>query len=147
MPTAVFTGGLYGDDLPRGYASLDVFVHTGQFETFCQAVQEAQASGVPTIAPAAGGPIDLIDQGHNGYLLEVETFTRDLPIAVDRIIGDRLPAFREHALAGIQDKTWYSLCTQLVSYYGDAIHRHGRPAGVVSRNQQLGDISHRTRVA
>ena len=54
MTTAVFTGGMYGEDLPQAFASLDIFVHA-EFETFCQAIQEAQASGVATIirAPVA----------------------------------------------------------------------------------------------
>ena len=86
MPTAIFTGGQYGSDLPKAFASLDVFVHTGQFETFGQAVQEAHASGVPAIAPAAGGPVDLITPGFNGYLLEVDSFERDLPGAIDSIL-------------------------------------------------------------
>lgn len=39
LPDAVFTGELGGRDLSRVYASMDVFVHTGADETFCQTVR------------------------------------------------------------------------------------------------------------
>src|SRR5438067_2313906 len=56
LPEAVFLGFKPGDALARAYASLDVFVHTGPFETFCHTVQDALAAGLPVTAPSAGGP-------------------------------------------------------------------------------------------
>ena len=118
LPNAVFTGALGGEALAHAYASLDIFVHAGEFETFCQAIQEAQASGVPTIGPRAGGPVDLIEEGINGYLLEVDTFIEDLPAAVDAIDS---PDFGVHARASIENKTWEALCRQLMGYYEEVL--------------------------
>ncbi|WP_313547592.1 glycosyltransferase family 1 protein [Corynebacterium sp.] len=118
LPNAVFTGALGGEELAHAYASLDIFVHAGEFETFCQAIQEAQASGVPTIGPRAGGPVDLIEEGVNGYLLEVDTFIEDLPAAVDAIDS---PDFGVNARVSIKNKTWEALCRQLMGYYEEVL--------------------------
>jgi phosphatidylinositol alpha 1,6-mannosyltransferase len=61
-------GVLSGIDLSRAVASLDVVVHPGPHETFCQAAQEAMASGVPVVAVGAGGLLDLVDSSRTGWL-------------------------------------------------------------------------------
>lgn len=65
----MFLGERHGAQLAQSYASLDLFVHTGPYETFGQAMQEALASGVPVVALAAGGPMDLVVPGWNGALV------------------------------------------------------------------------------
>ena len=122
LPDAIFMGALGGEELARAYASLDVFVHAGEFETFCQAIQEAQASGVPTIGPRAGGPVDLIEEGYNGLLLDVETFVDDLPRAVEALLNPDIHAeLRRKARASIENKTWDALCRQLMGYYEEVL--------------------------
>ena len=123
LPGAVFMGQLGGSALAQAYASLDVFVHPGEHETFCQAVQEALASGVPVIGPDAGGPRDLISHCRNGYLLPVDRFGELLPSAVaafaDRTVRAR---FGDAARRSVLQRTWPAICGELVDHYSDVIH-------------------------
>ena len=89
LPGACFLGVLHGDDLSRAYASLDVFVHTGRHETYCQSAQEALASGVPVVAPRSGGPVDVVQDGVAGFLYAPGDGA-DLAAYVDRLVTDRL---------------------------------------------------------
>ncbi|WP_416977777.1 glycosyltransferase family 4 protein [Streptomyces sp. T028] len=122
LPGAVFLGRRTGDDLARIFASLDVFVHTGPFETFCQTVQEAMASGVPVVAPAAGGPLDLVAHGRTGLLFPPRdaTAVRD---AVATLAAD--PALRtaygDAGRATVEGRTWAAVGDQLIGHYGDVL--------------------------
>jgi phosphatidylinositol alpha 1,6-mannosyltransferase len=71
LPTALFVGFKSGEELAQIYASFDLFIHPGPNETFCQAVQEALASGVPAIVPRTGGPADLVAHGRTGYVIDI----------------------------------------------------------------------------
>jgi phosphatidylinositol alpha 1,6-mannosyltransferase len=120
MPTAVFTGALYGDALAAAYASMDVFVHPGEHETFCQAVQEAMASGLPTIAPDAGGPRDLIAPYRTGLLLPVNDFEQRLDESVDHLIAERA-RYSVAARRSVLGRTWPAICDELLGHYHDVI--------------------------
>ncbi|WP_280216901.1 glycosyltransferase family 4 protein [Nocardia neocaledoniensis] len=120
MPDAVFTGELGGGELATHYASLDVMVHPGEHETFCQGVQEALSSGVPVIGPDAGGPRDLIAHCRNGYLLPVDRFAELLPSAVSalRDAGQRA-RFAAAARKSVLHRTWPAICAELMTHYTD----------------------------
>lgn len=137
MPHAIFTGELHGDQLGQAYATLDVFCHAGEFETFCQSIQEAQASGVPVVGPDRGGPRDLVQAGVNGYLLDPRTYAAQVSDTVDRVLADhdRLAA---GALETVTGRTWEAICGQLFDHYAAAGARSttrstaGRPRGARS---------------
>ncbi|MCX6397701.1 MAG: glycosyltransferase family 1 protein [Propionibacteriales bacterium] len=118
LPAAHFLGVRHGTDLGRIVASFDVFVHTGSTETFCQAAQEALASGVPVVAPDAGGPRDLVRSGENG-LLFTPGDGADLFACVDELVHD--PGLRVRmgtaAYHGVRDRTWASVNDALLAYY------------------------------
>jgi phosphatidylinositol alpha 1,6-mannosyltransferase len=120
LPSAVFAGALYGDELATAYASMDVFVHPGEHETFCQAVQEAMASGLPAIAPNAGGPRDLITPYRTGLLLSVDEFEPKLPEAVDHLIAER-QRYSVAARRSVLTRTWPAICDELLGHYDEVI--------------------------
>ncbi|BCK58754.1 glycosyltransferase family 4 protein [Nocardia wallacei] len=122
LPTAVFTGELGGAELARAYASLDVMVHPGEHETFCQGVQEALASGLPVVGPDAGGPRDLISHCRNGYLLPVDRFAELLPSAVAALRDPDLRArFAASARKSVVHRTWPAICAELMGHYADVL--------------------------
>ncbi|OBI80548.1 glycosyltransferase family 4 protein [Mycobacterium asiaticum] len=127
MPTAVFTGALYGSALAAAYASMDVFVHPGEHETFCQVVQEALASGLPVIAPDAGGPRDLVTPYRTGLLLPVGQFEAQLPNAVAHLLQQRrryAPAARRSVLG----RSWPVICDELLGHYEAVLAAPARPS-------------------
>jgi phosphatidylinositol alpha 1,6-mannosyltransferase len=120
LPSAVFAGALYGEKLAAAYASMDVFVHPGEHETFCQAVQEAMASGLPVIAPNAGGPRDLVAPYRTGLLLSVDEFEAKLGEAVDHLIAER-QRYSVAARRSVLSRTWPAICDELLGHYDEVI--------------------------
>ena len=130
LKNARFVGYQSGEDLARYYASLDIFVHTGKHETFCQSVQEALASGVPVIAPNFGGPTDLVKHGWTGFLIDTEN-SQSLNHAVNQILQLAEPALMgARARESVIERTWLSVNNQLISHYTDLIAVKSEEAGV-----------------
>jgi phosphatidylinositol alpha 1,6-mannosyltransferase len=121
MPDATFTGQLTGPELGRAMASFDLLVHPGADETFCQVVQEALCAGLPVIATAAGGPLDLVRHGENGLLWAGDdpdvlaaqvAALRDDPIALARMAIKARPS--------VVHRTWERITDELLGHY-DAV--------------------------
>ncbi|MBI9116181.1 glycosyltransferase family 4 protein [Sanguibacter suaedae] len=122
LPGAVFTGQLSGAALHSVMASLDVFVHTGELETFGQTLQEAHASGVPVVAPARGGPVDLVDPSRTGWLYAPGDLVGLRSHVVD-LVGDarKRQAFGRAARAAVEGRTWARVCDELMGHYADVV--------------------------
>lgn len=122
LPNAIFMGHLQGEELSRAMASFDVLVTTGENETFCQVVQEGMACGLPVIAPNVGGPVDLVTNDVDGYLVEPGNLT-SLRSAVDYLISN--PVKRSFmgltAYNKVQHKTWDAICDELLDHYKSVI--------------------------
>jgi phosphatidylinositol alpha 1,6-mannosyltransferase len=128
LPHAKFTGALETGDLTRAMAALDLLVHPGTEETCCHALREAAASGVPVVAPRAGGAPDVVRSMESGLLYD-PTDGAALVRAVSTVAGDR-----HRALLGRQGRAlvcrrdWGVVVDELVDRHYRA--PTGDPAGV-----------------
>jgi glycosyltransferase involved in cell wall biosynthesis len=88
----------FRDDVAAELARLDILVHASTTpEPFGQVIVEGMAAGLPVIATAAGGPLEIIRSGHDGILVppgDPEPLARALRSLADdpdgrRVIGEQ----------------------------------------------------------
>jgi phosphatidylinositol alpha 1,6-mannosyltransferase len=124
LPHAKFVGYQGGEDLARYYASLDIFVHTGKHETFCQSIQEALASGVPVIAPNTGGPTDLVNHGWTGFLIDTSN-SYSLNHSVNQILySSEHRLMSDRARGSVIHRTWELVNNQLIEHYRQLVENN-----------------------
>jgi len=124
LPTALFLGFKSGEELAEIYASFDLFIHPGPRETFCQAVQEALASGTPCVVPKTGGPADLISHGRTGYVIDTSN-SIELNDVISKHLGreDR-KQMRIAARDSVANRTWDVINDELINHYEELIKSH-----------------------
>ncbi|WP_322814396.1 glycosyltransferase family 1 protein [Chloroflexus sp.] len=117
-----FTGYLKGDDLATAYASADVFVFPSDTDTFGQVVQEAMASALPVVAARAGGALDLIHHGHNGYLFTPGVVS-DLRSRLREVLAsdERRLAQGTVGRAIAEQRSWPRVMQELMGYYAQVL--------------------------
>ena len=86
------------EDVASLLAGADVFVLPSRSEAFPNGVIEAMAAGLPVVASAVGGLLDLIEDGRTGMLVSPGT-PEELAGAVRRLVQDRPFAARLGAAA------------------------------------------------
>lgn len=117
LPDARFTGPLQTGDLTIAVPTLDLLVHPGEHETDCHALREAAASGVPVVAPRAGGAPDVVRHLETGLLFRTDD-SRDLRRAVAAVAADRHR--RLLGVAGrelVAERTWADAVDELLGHY------------------------------
>jgi len=121
-----FMGYLYGDELAEAYASADAFVFPGQHETFGQVVQEAMASGLPSVVINEGGVPDVIEDQVTGLICPGTgaAFAQAIQTLFDN------PALCQwmggNARKTAEKRPWSAVMAQLETYYQEAIHINER---------------------
>ena len=123
LPGALFLGFKGGEELAQIYASFDLFIHPGPNETFCQAVQEALASGIPSIVPRTGGPADLVAHGRTGYVIDIFNAVQlNQTVNLHHERTDR-KQMRIAARDSVSMRTWNRINNELKAHYQDVINQ------------------------
>jgi len=113
----VFVGEARGRELAALYASADMFCFPSTTDTFGQVLLEAGASGLPVVAAAAGGALELVSHGSNGLLVPPE---EPGLLAAALLEVAESPARRAYGAAGLaaaRARTWDAAIAQLAGVY------------------------------
>jgi glycosyltransferase involved in cell wall biosynthesis len=103
-----------------------VFLFCSRTDTYGQVIAEAQASGLPVVAVAEGGPATLIRDRQTGWLCEPDP--EALAAAVAQLAASSFLRARivREALAEVRGRTWELALAQLAAGYQGAIGRSRR---------------------
>ena len=116
---AVFTGYLDGEALAQAYASADVFVFPSTTDTFGNVVLEAQASGLPVIVSAEGGPQENLIPDQTGFIVPSTTaqaYCQAITTLLDN--PDLLRTMRAQAREYMENRSFGRSFDQVWTYYG-----------------------------
>lgn len=114
----VLPGYMRGQELVEAYRSADAFILPSTTETFGLVALEAMACQVPVIAARAGGVMDTIVDGENGFYFDPARPEQIRPI-IQRLRSepDVRAQLAQNALQHAQSRSWRSTMDQLVDYY------------------------------
>ena len=84
----ILTG--YRTDVPDMISLMDVVVHASTSpEPFGMVIIEGMAMGKPIVATRAGGPLDIVEEGQTGYLVELGN-VQELGRAITTLLQDQV---------------------------------------------------------
>ena len=116
-----FTGVLFGEELARAYASMDIFAFPSHTDTFGNVVLEAMASAAPVVVTSSGGPKYLVNHGVNGFIADDDRSFLDHVVTLARDGGMRQRMrvrAREFALC----RYWDRIFDQVYDAYEYCLH-------------------------
>jgi glycosyltransferase involved in cell wall biosynthesis len=129
------------DELSSAFASADLFVMPSDSETLGFVVLEAMASGIPVVGVAAGGLVDIIQDGKTGYLVSNSEDMEEFSARTKQLIADREKRieFGSNARAWSMLWSWETATSKLRNIqYRTAINLH--KARCVVHGEHIGDI-------
>src|SRR3989441_10078267 len=127
----IFTGALPRAEVIQAYASAAIFVLPSLFEPFGTVLLEAMAAGLPVVASAVGGIVDVVADGKTGLLIPPGK-PLALAAGLEQLISDSSLRARmaEEARRRASGYSWDLIVPRIVEVYREAIAESGgRRAG------------------
>jgi alpha-1,6-mannosyltransferase len=120
LPVRFYGARAYDDRLAELYAGADVFVNPSPYEAFGLANLEAAASGVPVVAVAQGGPVDVVSPEIGRLAQPFDA--GDFAARVREVLGDR-DQFGAGRMRVEREYSWRRCFEHLLSIYEVATGR------------------------
>jgi glycosyltransferase involved in cell wall biosynthesis len=121
-----FTGYKSGVDLSQAYASADIFLFpSSAIETYGLVAAEAMASGLAVVCSRVGGMPELIEQGVNGYMFELDdaaTMVEQVRDLVER--PEKRKAMAAAARETVVSMSWAEVSNELLRTYARVIEQY-----------------------
>ncbi len=115
---AEFTGFLDGERLSEAYANMDVFVFPSKTDTFGNVIQEANASGVPSIVTGQGGPKFIVREGETGFVAkDLKDFVRFSIELIDN--AEKLAKMKRAAREFALSRSWDAVFEKVYRAYDE----------------------------
>jgi glycosyltransferase involved in cell wall biosynthesis len=113
-------GVLRGEALAEAYAAMDLFLFPSRTDTFGNVVQEAMASGAPSVVTDGGGPKFIVQDGVTGFVThsDEEFAARTIELFENR---ELLARMREACLRQAADASWDRVFEDVYAGYAAAM--------------------------
>ena len=123
----IFTGVLRDAQLAEAYANMDLFLFPSRTDTYGNVIQEAAASGVPSIVTGEGGPKNLVVPGVTGFIAENDEqfIARTLQLVANHPQRQQLGAAARENMRGV---SWDAAFQMTYSAYRYCQHLAASPA-------------------
>ncbi len=134
-----FAGFLKGAELSAAFASADVFFLPSRTETLGLVLLEAMAAGCPVVAAAAGGILDVVQDGVTGHLYEPGDMAAATS-AIRRLLEDSAhrERVRKNGLEEAERWSWAEATRDLVMAYRKMIARERDLPREIARRSDSG---------
>jgi glycosyltransferase involved in cell wall biosynthesis len=114
------------EDIPARLAAADLFVLPSRSEAFPNAILEAMAIGLPSIASAVGGVLEMIESGRSGVLVPPDN-PGSLAEEISRLMAEPTTAARMGAAARARAQT-FSFARMVAAF--ESVYLTARTRGV-----------------